>query len=78
MFVASQEYQFLVYGNWFLAAFHDIGNAFNNFNDIGLQQSAGIGVVWESPIGLMELDAVRTLTGDAQTWGVSFNIGGLL
>ena len=78
LFVASQEYQFRVYGNWFLAAFHDIGNAFNNFNDIGLQQSAGIGVVWESPIGLMELDAVRTLTGDAQTWGVSFNIGGLL
>jgi translocation and assembly module TamA len=60
---ASFEYEHRVRGNWAVAAFTDAGNAFNP-NDIRIQASAGLGLRWLSPIGMVRLDVARQLTTD--------------
>lgn len=56
----SSEYQFKIYHKWYGAAFYDVGNAFDN-PPMNLSQSTGLGVVWRSPLGPLELTVSRAL-----------------
>jgi translocation and assembly module TamA len=78
LFAASQQYEYRVKGAWFAAVFHDVGNAFYDFSHTQLQQSGGIGVLWESPIGSMELDLAKAITATNNPVMVQFSIGTLL
>lgn len=71
---ASAEFQHRVKGNWYGAVFYDIGNAFNNF-DTALKRSVGIGVVWASPIGPINLSLARALDSEGQPLMVQFSMG---
>lgn len=53
----SGEYQRRVYGNWYAAAFYDAGAAVEKFNEIDnqLKRSVGLGVVWQSPVGDVQI-----------------------
>lgn len=53
--VGSVELERQVYGNFGVAPFFDVGNAFNNFSD-PLAESAGIGIRWRSPLGPVGVD----------------------
>ncbi len=53
---ASMEYDYSLRQNWRVAAFYDNGNAFNEFDDIDIKQSVGIGLRWLSPIGPLRID----------------------
>ena len=72
------EYQYRVKGNWFAAIFHDMGNAFNTINTLDLHRSAGVGVVWQSPIGTMELDVAQSISENDQKPLIQFSIVALL
>jgi translocation and assembly module TamA len=61
---ASLEVDRRVTGNWFAAAFVDVGNAFNDFGEMDLKPSAGVGVRWLSPIGLIRFDVAKPLEDD--------------
>jgi translocation and assembly module TamA len=61
---ASLEADRRVTGTWFAAAFVDAGNAFNDFGQMDIKPSAGVGVRWLSPIGLIRFDVAKPLQDD--------------
>jgi translocation and assembly module TamA len=74
---ATVEYQRRVVGNWYGAVFYDAGNAFNSFNNWAsdLQRSAGIGAVWQSPIGNLSFYLAKALTTKGQPIRFEFSLG---
>ncbi len=55
-----------------MAAFYDTGNAFNSFSDLKLEQGAGVGLRWLSPVGMVRLDVASPIAGGPG--GVQFYI----
>lgn len=64
LIAAAVEYDFNVRENWKLAVFYDMGNAFNELNDLEMKRSVGIGVRWLSPIGPIRVDLASALDSD--------------
>ncbi len=60
LMTGSVEYQHRLINNFYGAIFFDAGNAVNNF-PIYLQKGSGLGLVWASPLGPMELTAGKAL-----------------
>lgn len=56
----SIEYQHKLINNFYGAIFFDAGNAVNNF-PIHLQKGSGLGLVWASPLGPMEVTLGKAL-----------------
>jgi translocation and assembly module TamA len=71
--VGSVEYEFNVFGDFSVAAFYDIGNAFNDWNTMELKAGTGIGVRWYTVIGPVQLDFARALADDSLR--IHFTIG---
>jgi len=59
--VASAEIDFAVAEKWRLALFTDMGDAFDDFNQVRFKQSAGVGIRWISPIGPIRIDLARPI-----------------
>ncbi|HEX2964624.1 MAG TPA: autotransporter assembly complex family protein [Syntrophorhabdaceae bacterium] len=59
--VASLELERAVGADWGVAAFYDIGNAFNDFANLQLAKGAGLGVRYYSPIGPIKIDVARQI-----------------
>lgn len=74
LMVGSAEYQHKIVNNFYGAAFFDMGNAVNNF-PINLQKGAGIGVVWVSPLGPMELTLGKALDLPNHPVRLQFSMG---
>ena len=89
LFTASAEYRYQIIPKWYAATFMDLGNAFNNFptaphpgfkSNVGafynlLERGAGVGVVWNSPVGAMELTLAQAVTRPGRSNRVQFNMG---
>lgn len=69
------EAEFRVFNNWSIAAFADIGNAFNDWDAVNLQKGAGIGVRWYSIVGPIRLDVAQALDVEGRPWRVHFTMG---
>lgn len=61
LLTASVEYEHIVKDNWSAAAFVDTGNAFNEWDDIGAEVGAGVGVRYKSPLGPVRADLASPL-----------------
>ena len=59
--VASAEVDFGIAEKWRLALFTDVGDAFDDFNQVNFKQSAGVGIRWISPIGPIRIDLARPI-----------------
>jgi len=59
----SLEYEHRIVGNWGVAVFADTGNAFNSVHD-GLETGVGIGLRWQSPIGMVRVDVASAVSED--------------
>lgn len=59
--VASAEVDFAVAEKWRFALFTDMGDAFDDFNQVNFKQSAGVGIRWISPIGPIRIDLARAI-----------------
>jgi translocation and assembly module TamA len=59
----SLEYEQHIVGNWGVAVFADTGNAFNTVSE-GLETGVGIGVRWQSPIGMVRVDLASAVSQD--------------
>ncbi len=55
LLVGSAEYEQRIQGKWSAAVFYDAGNALNDISD-PLRQGVGVGVRWQSPVGLVRVD----------------------
>jgi translocation and assembly module TamA len=61
LLVGSIEYDYNVYGKWYLAAFYDIGSAFSE-SPIDASSGAGVGIRWASPVGMVRVDVAAALS----------------
>ena len=75
LMVASAEYEYRVGEEWSLAAFADVGNAFNDFGQRKLKRGVGVGFRWYTMIGPIQLDLARALDDSGEPWRLHFTIG---
>lgn len=60
---ASAEVEMRIVGKWAIAAFYDVGNAMNDWND-PLERGVGMGLRWKSPVGPFRLDVAHAVDRD--------------
>lgn len=74
LIVGSAEYQLRLYKNIYGAIFYDAGNAMNDFKT-KFERSTGIGVIWQSPIGALQVYVTKLLTRKTKNLGFEFSLG---
>jgi translocation and assembly module TamA len=72
---ASAEIEMRVLPKWSVAAFVDIGNAFNDWSEFELRTGAGVGIRWYSVAGALRLDFAQALDVEGNPWAIHFSIG---
>lgn len=91
LLVGSVEYQHQIIEKWYAAVFYDAGNAVNSLTNPGdsvvgpkqpnivlsdiLKQSVGIGAVWVSPVGPMEVTLAKPLSDPGKSVSLQFSMG---
>lgn len=71
--VGNVEYEHFLTPSWGVAAFYDIGRAFNDGSE-PYRKGAGIGARWRLPIGMVRLDVARALSLEDRPFRVHFSI----
>jgi translocation and assembly module TamA len=61
--------------NWSLAAFFDVGNAFNEWDDTDLKRGVGVGIRWYTIAGAIRVDFAKGLDLVDKPWRIHFTIG---
>jgi translocation and assembly module TamA len=75
LLVGSLEMEYSITKNWSTALFYDVGNAFNNFEDLTWPQSAGLGVRYYTPAGPVRVDLARQINVDNPGFRLVVTIG---
>lgn len=71
---ASVEVQHRIYGDFSGAVFYDVGTATNHFNDV-LFRGEGVGVIYNSIIGPVQLYVGKAMSKRGKPLSVQFSIG---
>lgn len=71
---ASVEAQHRIYGDFSGAVFYDVGTATNHFNDY-LYRGEGVGVIYHSIIGPVQLYVGRAMSKPGKPLSIQFSIG---
>jgi len=71
--VGSIEYEYNFYGDFSIAGFYDVGNAFNDFAAPELKRSFGGGLRWYTLVGPVQLDLAHAIDDDSLR--IHFTIG---
>ncbi|WP_459945952.1 autotransporter assembly complex protein TamA [Desulfocastanea catecholica] len=72
--VASVEADYLVYNNFGMATFFDVGNAGDDILT-SLKKGVGMGLRYRSPVGMIRFDVARPLDDDADSFRLHISIG---
>lgn len=72
---ASAEVELRVLQKWSLAAFFDIGNAFNDWGETDLNRGIGAGIRWYTIAGAIRVDFAKALDIPDKPWQIHFTIG---
>lgn len=75
IFTASAEAEYRFLEDWSVAAFVDIGNAFNDWSKPDLKLGTGFGLRWYSVIGALRLDLAQGWDLDGAPWRIHISIG---
>ncbi|TNF65170.1 MAG: hypothetical protein EP298_13030 [Gammaproteobacteria bacterium] len=75
LLTASAGIEQRIYGNFSTVLYYNVGNAFNQFNDVSPLHAAGIGLSWRSPLGPVVGYLTRTLNSGDEHWRFDFSIG---
>lgn len=73
LLTTSGELEFAITSKFGIAGFFDAGNAFSGMGDGVLEQGAGGGLRWKSPVGPVRLDLAFPL--DHDDWRLHFTMG---
>ena len=71
----SIEFDQRVFENWSVAAFVDVGNAFDSFKDLSLKTGIGAGLRWYSPLGPIRLDVGVPLDDAPDSFRIHVTLG---
>jgi len=71
----SAEVEWNFRPDWSLAAFFDVGNAFNDWQHTNLKKGAGLGIRWYSIAGPVRVDIAQALDIEGHPWQLHFTIG---
>ena len=72
---ASAEVEYHFHDDWSVAAFVDVGNAFNDWSKPDLKRGSGVGVRWYSIIGAVRLDFAQGWDLPGEPWRIHLTIG---
>lgn len=72
---ASAELEYRFARRWSVAAFADIGNAFNDWSEPELKLGLGVGIRWYSIAGPIRIDVARAEDFEGKPWQLHFTIG---
>jgi len=72
---ASAEAEMRILPNWSLAAFFDVGNAFNDWDNTDLKRGIGVGIRWYTIAGAIRIDVAKGLDLVDKPWRIHFTIG---
>jgi translocation and assembly module TamA len=75
LLVGSLEVEYSITKSWSLAAFYDVGNAFNNLQDVTWPMGAGIGIRYYTPAGPVRVDLARQINVDNPGYQLHIGIG---
>lgn len=73
--IASVEYEHEIIPDWSVAAFVDVGNAFNDFDRIDEKYGTGLGARWRSPVGLARIDLAFPLDDGEESFQIYITVG---
>jgi len=71
----STELEYEFKQDWSLAAFYDIGNAFNHWSDTDLKAGIGVGLRWYTIAGAIRVDIAQAQDIDGKPWQLHLTIG---
>jgi len=74
LLTGSIEFEHYFDDRWGAAVFLDAGNAIDNIND-DLEQGAGFGLRWKSPVGPVRIDIANAISTEEQDWRLHISIG---
>jgi len=74
LLTGSIEFEHYFNDSWGGAVFLDVGNAFDNLGD-DLEEGAGFGLRWKSPVGPVRIDIANAISTDEQDWRLHVSIG---
>jgi translocation and assembly module TamA len=75
LLAGSLELEYTITKNWSVAAFYDVGNAFNNFQDATWPMGAGIGIRYYTPAGPVRVDVARQINVDNPGFQLHIAVG---
>jgi translocation and assembly module TamA len=75
LFVGSIELERAIGKDWGIAAFYDVGNAFNSFSQMDLAQGVGLGGRYYTAVGPIRLDVARQVGASNPGFRIHFTIG---
>ena len=73
LLTGSIEFEHYFNDRWGAAVFLDAGNAIDDFDD-DLEQGAGFGMRWKSPVGPVRVDVANAIS-DSEDWRLHVTIG---
>lgn len=75
LLTASAELEYQFKKDWSLAAFYDIGNAFNDWNKTDLRAGIGVGLRWYTIAGPIRIDVAQAQDIAGKPWQFHLTIG---
>jgi len=75
LLVGSIELEKVIAKIFGVAAFYDVGNAFNRFDHMDLQQGVGVGIRIYTPVGPIRLDLARQVGVKDPGFRIHFTVG---
>jgi len=74
LITGSIEFEHYFSERWGVAAFIDTGNAIDSLNE-DLEQGAGFGMRWKSPVGPVRVDLANAISTEEKDWRLHISIG---
>ena len=75
LWVGSLELEYAITRKWSVAGFYDVGNAFNNLDNLQLAQGAGLGFRYYTPAGPVRVDLARQINVEHPGFQLHISIG---